>query len=85
MITAIMTAIKSVCDMVSKIENKRQNDVDHQSETTVNKSYKNASKAIKAANKALDIATIYLQIMDSKDGKNFKKYKKIFDNNIGSK
>ena len=85
MITAIMTAIKSICDMVSKIENKRQNDVDHQSETTVNKSYKNASKAIKAANKALDIATIYLQIMDSKDGKNFKKYKKIFDNNIGSK
>ena len=71
--------------MVSKIEDKRQNDVDHQSETTVNKSYKNASKAIKAANKALDIATIYLQIMDSKDGTNFKKYKKIFDNNIGSK
>lgn len=85
MITAIMTAIKSICDMVSKIEDKRQNDVDHQSETTVNKSYKNTSKAIKAANKALDIATIYLQIMDSKDGKNFKKYKKIFDNNIGSK
>ena len=85
MITAIMTAIKSICDMVSKIEDKRQNDVDHQSETTVNKSYKNASTAIKAANKALDIATIYLQIMDSKDGKNFKKYKKIFDNNIGSK
>lgn len=85
MITAIMTAIKSVCDMVSKIEDKRQNDVDHQSEITVNKSYKNASKAIKAANKALDIATIYLQIMDSKDSKNFKKYKKIFDNNIGSK
>ena len=85
MITAIMTAIKSICDMVSKIEDKRQNDVDHQSETTVNKTYKNASKAIKAANKALDIATIYLQIMDSKDGKNFKKYKKIFDNNIGSK
>ena len=85
MITAIMTAIKSICDMVSKIEDKRQNDVDHQSETTVNKSYKNASKAIKAGNKALDIATIYLQIMDSKDGKNFKKYKKIFDNNIGSK
>ena len=80
-----MTVIKSVCDMVGKIEDKRQNDVDHQSETTVNKSYKNASKAIKAANKALDIATIYLQIMDSKDGKNFKKYKKIFDNNIGSK
>lgn len=85
MITAIMTAIKSVCDMVNKIEDKRQNDVNHQSETTVNKSCKNASKAIKAANKALDIATIYLQIMDSKDGKNFKKYKKIFDNNIGSK
>ena len=85
MITAIMTAIKSICDMVSKIEDKRQNDVDHQSETTVNKSYKNASKEIKAANKALDIATTYLQIMDSKDGKNFKKYKKIFDNNIGSK
>lgn len=85
MITAIMTAIKSVCDMVSKIEDKRQNDVDHQSETTVNKSHKNASKAIKAANKALDIATIYLQIMDSKDSKNFKKYKRIFDNNIGSK
>ena len=85
MITAIMTAIKSICDMVGKIEDKRQNDIDHQSETAVNKSYKNASKAIKAANKALDIATIYLQIMDSKDGKNFKKYKKIFDNNIGSK
>lgn len=80
-----MTAIKSACDMVSKIEDKRQNDVDHQSETTVNKSYKNASKAIKAANKALDIATIYVQIMDKKDCKNFKKYKKIFDNNIGSK
>lgn len=85
MITAIITAIKSICDMVSKIENKRQNDVDHQSETTVNKSYKNASKAIKAANKALDIATIYLQIMDEKDSKKFKKYKKTFDNNIGSK
>lgn len=80
-----MTAIKSVCDMVGKIEDKRQNDVDHQSETNINKSYKNSSKAIKAANKALDIATLYLQVMDKKDGKNFSKYKKIFDNNIGSK
>lgn len=85
MITAIMTAIKSVCDMVGKIEDKRQNDVDHQSEININKSYKNASKAIKAANKALDIATIYIQVMSKKDSKSFQKYKKIFDNNIGSK
>lgn len=85
MLTAIMETIKSVCNMISQCEETRGTAIERQSETTVNKSVKSASKAIKAANKALDIAVKYSNNFDKKDYKDFKKYKKDFDNNIGSK
>lgn len=81
----IATAIKSFCDMLAKFEETQNTAIERQSETTVNKSAKNASKAIKAANKALDIAIKYANNFEKKDYKDFKKYKKDFDNNIGSK
>ncbi len=85
MIGTIATAIKSFCDMLAKFEEVQNTAIEKQSETTVNKSAKNASKAIKAANKALDIATKYADDFEKKDAKDFKKYKKLFDNNIGSR
>ena len=59
--------------------------IQEQSQTTVNKSMKSSSHAIKAANKALDIAIQYCAIMSKDDRKEFERQKKIFDNNIGSK
>lgn len=85
MLTTIMEMVKAVCDMFSQVAETKETAIGHQSETTVNKSHNNSSKAIKAANKALDIADNYINCMTKQDAKAFKKYKKAFDNNIGSR
>ena len=85
MLTMILEMIKSACDMFSQVAETEKTAIEHQSETTVNKTHKSSSKAIKAANKALDIADNYTAVMDKKDANAFRKYKKVFDNNIGSK
>lgn len=85
MLGTIAAAIKSLCDMFAQFAETQNTAIERQSEMTVNKSCKNSSKAIKAANKALDIADNYTAVMDKKDANTFRKYKKVFDNNIGSK
>ena len=85
MLGTIAAAIKSLCDMLAQFAETQNTAIERQSETTVNKSCKNSSKAIKAANKALDIAAKYMDSFDKKDFKDFRKYKKDFVNNIGSK
>lgn len=81
----ISTALQAFCSMFEQVVETKKTAIEHQSETTVNKTHKSSSRAIKAANKALDIADNYTVAMDKKDANAFRKYKKVFDNNIGSK
>lgn len=81
----ITEAITAICTMLKKFAEVKETSIQNQSETTVNCSSKNASKAIKAANKAIDIAAKYCDNFEKRDLKDFKKYKKEFDNHIGSK
>lgn len=81
----ITEAITAVCAMLNKFAEVKETSIQNQSETTVNCSSKNASKAIKAANKALDIAIKYQEHFERKDLREFIKQKKEFDNHIGSK
>lgn len=49
MLGTIAAAIKSLCDMLAQFAETQNTAIERQSETTVNKSCKNSSKAIKSS------------------------------------
>lgn len=81
----ISAALQAFCNMFEQVMKTQNTAIEKQSESTVNKAVKRTTKAIQAANKGLDIAAKYTDLMNKDDKKAFAKYKKIFDNNIGGK
>lgn len=75
----MFTAIFNFFGAISKVISTSK---EHQAETEVIKDSKSATKAIRAANRAFDMVEKSNGYLINRDMKNFKKLKKVFDNNI---